>query len=347
MQIVARAVSILRDLSSDSGNWLPIKQWALPRICQLLKLEGGMHLSDPTCNSAHVVIDAATVVRNMAVLEEHCLIVHSNGGLPLLQILAEVLVNPQLRARLFPQSEEGLIHHVAAAGMSALGALMSSSPACRQAGVSLGLFTRMDAATGRRSFGPVLQIMQNLSAKMAGEAPPQDDRAAHIDAFKAAIGCVEIIAKDPQLRITLVDSEASMHAILQLPKIAEPSIRKKAMAIVLNVVRDGGSAAIVWNNIKAHGDINLAFELLAVGDQTIKAQACESIKALSTPAIPGQAPRVSAQELVKRGVGPTLLQIIADDAESALEARRVAAECLVIMTGDPASHESLAEAGNR
>ena len=27
--------------------------------------------------------------------------------------------------------------------------------------------------------------------------PPQGDRAAHIDAFKAAIGCIEIIAKDP------------------------------------------------------------------------------------------------------------------------------------------------------
>ena len=54
-------------------------------------------------------------------------------------------------------------------------------------------------------------------------------------------------------------------------------------------------------------DINLAFELLAVGDQTIKAQACESIKALSTPAIPGQA-REYLRELVKQGVGPTLLK---------------------------------------
>ena len=72
-----------------------------------------------------------------------------------------------------------------------------------------------------------------------------------------------------------------------------------------------GQRRDVWNNIKAHGDINLAFELLAVGDQTIKAQACESIKALSTPAIPGQAPRIW-QELVKRGTD--VAQIIADDA---------------------------------
>ena len=53
------------------------------------------------------------------------------------------------------------------------------------------------AATGRRSFGPVSKIMQGLSAKMARAAPPQGDRAAHIGAFTAAIGCVEIIAKDP------------------------------------------------------------------------------------------------------------------------------------------------------
>ena len=39
--------------------------------------------------------------------------------------------------------------------------------------------------------------MQNLYAKMARAPPPQGDRAAHIDAFKAAIGCVEIIGKDP------------------------------------------------------------------------------------------------------------------------------------------------------
>ena len=67
-----------------------------------------------------------------------------------------------------------------------------------QAGVSLGRFARMAAATRRRSFGPVSTIMQNLYAKMArAPPPPQGDRAAHIDAFKAAIGCVEIIGKDP------------------------------------------------------------------------------------------------------------------------------------------------------
>ena len=52
-------------------------------------------------------------------------------------------------------------------------------------------------ATRRRSFGPVSTIMQNLYAKMARVPPVQGDHAAHIDAFKAVIGCIEIIAKDP------------------------------------------------------------------------------------------------------------------------------------------------------
>ena len=101
-----------------------------------------MHLSDPAHSSVHMVIDAPTVVRNIAMLEKHCLI-------------------------------KGLIHHAAAAGMSALDALMPSSPAGRQvypsgslrvwlqrrAGV---LWLRFEthhsesaAATGRISFGPV------------------------------------------------------------------------------------------------------------------------------------------------------------------------------------------------
>ena len=183
---------------------------------------------------------------------------------------------------------KGLIHHAAAAGMSALDALMSSSPACRQVypsgglrvwlqrragdplvpfrqscrismprwrerrrrrrvivqrtltpsrlpsaalrslerirlGISVsyviqrvhdspveimgpaaeaaawnGHHSESAPATRRRSFGPVSTIMQNLYAKMArAPPPPQGDRAAHIDAFKAAIGCVEIIGKDP------------------------------------------------------------------------------------------------------------------------------------------------------
>ena len=41
-----------------------------------------------------------------------------------------------------------------------------------QAGVSLGRFARMAAATRRRSFGPVSTIMQNLYAKMARAPPP-------------------------------------------------------------------------------------------------------------------------------------------------------------------------------
>ena len=142
MQIVALVVSLLMDLSSDSGKLSAHKAGPLPHICQLLKLEDGMHLSDPAHSSVHMVIDALTVVRNIAMLEKHCLI-------------------------------KGLIHHAAAAGMSALDALMPSSPAGRQvypsgslrvwlqrrAGV---LWLRFEthhsesaAATGRISFGPV------------------------------------------------------------------------------------------------------------------------------------------------------------------------------------------------
>ena len=51
----------LREPEKSAG----LKAFALLHICQLLKLEGGMHLSDPAHNSAHKVIDAATVVRNI------------------------------------------------------------------------------------------------------------------------------------------------------------------------------------------------------------------------------------------------------------------------------------------
>ena len=116
-----------------------------------------MHLSDPAHSSVHMVIDAPTVVRNIAMLEKYCLI-------------------------------KGLIHHAAAAGMSALDALMSSSPADRQvypsgslrvwlqrrAGVLWPRFeehhSESAAATGRRSFGPVSKsITQRVRQRRAGD----------------------------------------------------------------------------------------------------------------------------------------------------------------------------------
>merc|ERR1711871_852090 len=39
MEISGRAARVLRDLSSDSGCWEPIKQFALPRLSQMLKME--------------------------------------------------------------------------------------------------------------------------------------------------------------------------------------------------------------------------------------------------------------------------------------------------------------------
>ena len=181
-----------------------------------------------------------------------------------------------------------IIHHAAAAGMSALDALMSSSPACRQVYPSGGLRvwlqrragdplvpfrqscrismprwrerrrrrrvivqrtltpSRLPSAAlrslerirlgisvsyviqrvhewpcrdhGRRGRGgclewaslrecasdaqeilwPWFRTLCRISLPRWARAPPaQGDHAAHIDAFKAAIGCIEIIAKDP------------------------------------------------------------------------------------------------------------------------------------------------------
>ena len=129
-----------------------------------------------------------------------------------------------------------IIHHAAAAGMSALDALMPSSPAGRQvypsgslrvwlqrrAGVLWLRFethhSESPAATGRRSFGPVSNGHHSESAPAtrrrsfgpgfahyAGSLC-QDGRECRLHrvimqrtltAFKAAIGSMEIIAKDP------------------------------------------------------------------------------------------------------------------------------------------------------
>ena len=129
-----------------------------------------------------------------------------------------------------------IIHHAAAAGMSALDALMSSSPACRQVYPSGGLRVWLQRRAGdplvpfrqscrismprrrerrRRhrvpravcAYGcsdaqeilwPRFRTLCRISLPRWARVPPaQSDHAAHIDAFKAVIGCMEIIAKDP------------------------------------------------------------------------------------------------------------------------------------------------------
>merc|ERR1712166_669619 len=266
---------------------------------------------------------------------------------------------------------------IVASALNALGHLCAASSQCRQAASQEGLFTRVDRQTGQKVIGPVLMLLAQTVPSLeedstppggppppsprvesskttkdgngsGGTAAPNEEEAIKqltIQAADRALYCVEVIGRDPATRVALVDCEASMNLVLQLPKTSNRALRGRAMAVVLQVVRDGSSAAVVWHNVRQQGDINLAFELLAIGDSPIKAQACAAIKALSTPAIPGQAPQVTAAELVRRGVGPTLIGVLADRAattdDGARKAQACAAECLVIMTGSTDSHEDL------
>ena len=365
MNIVAQATSILRDISSDSGNWDPIKQYALPTLAKLLKM--GDHVMNPNCDSTAIVVDAATTIAHMAVLEEHCSIVLRHGGMSSLAWLINVQNNHQLQEHMRHAKRESLL--IVASALNALGHLCAASSQCRQAASQEGLFTRVDRQTGQKVIGPVLMLLAQTVPSLeedstppgvesskttkdgngsGGTAAPNEEEAIKqltIQAADRALYCVEVIGRDPATRVALVDCEASMNLVLQLPKTSNRALRGRAMAVVLQVVHDGSSAAVVWHNVRQQGDINLAFELLAIGDSSIKAQACAAIKALSTPAIPGQAPQVTAAELVRRGVGPTLIGVLADRAattdDGARKAQACAAECLVIMTGSTDSHEDL------
>jgi hypothetical protein len=367
MNIVAQATSILRDISSDSGNWAPIKQYALAPLAKLLQIT--THLNNTSCDSTAIVVDAATTIAHMAVLEEHCMIVLQHGGMASLAWLITVQNNQQLQEHMRHAQHESLL--IVGSALHALGALCASSPQCRQAAVQEGLFTRVDQQTGQKVIGPVLMLLAQTVPSLEGDEtnlrtgsthvttaasggvvpPPSPGGSSNeeavekltIQAADRALYCIEAIGKDPRTRVALVDSEASMNLILQLPKTSNRALRGRAMAVVLQVVHDGSSAAVVWHNVRQQGDINLAFELLAVGDSSIKAQACAAIKALSTPAIPGQAPQVTAAELVRRGVGPTLVGVLADTStdDGARKAQACAAECLYIMTGSEESHDDL------
>ncbi len=365
MDIVAKACAILRDISSDSGNWHPIKQHALPTLAQLLQINS--HLDNPTCDSTAIVVDAATAIANMAVLEEHCRIVLQHGGLASLAWLISAQNHAQLMQRLPGDGKRSSLLIVTAA-LNALGHLCESSAPCREASVREGLFTRVDPRSGQKVVGPLLMLLAQTVPSLEGDAQsgPGSSKPGNrpdvsletagaqlkkmeVDAADRALYCVEIISKDPRSRMALVDCEASMNLVLELPKTRNRALRGRAMAVVLQVVHDGSSAAVVWHNVRQQGDINLAFELLAVGDSSIKAQACAAIKALSTPAIPGQAPQVTATELVRRGVGPTLVGVLADKKagadDGAHKAQACAAECLSIMTGAEESHEDLIRNG--
>ena len=165
-----------------------------------------------------------------------------------------------------------------------------------------------------------------------------------------AIALVKAIANDSRLRLALVDCQESMSIILRLPDVnGNKELKVKCTDILLNSVRDGPCAALVWNEVQTKGDFNIAFKLLSIGDATVKARACATIKSLCTPKIPGQAPRVSAKQLLEDNVASNLVGVLASAMteidETSRKAQDTAAECVSIMCGEPEAHAILLEAG--
>ena len=97
MDIVAQAVSILRDISSDNANWSVIKQHALSGVTHLLQI--GEHLENPHCDSVQIIVDACQIVSHMAVLEEHCHIILQKNGIGMLSHLISLRSNPHIQQR--------------------------------------------------------------------------------------------------------------------------------------------------------------------------------------------------------------------------------------------------------
>ena len=166
MNIVAQAAHILRDISSDSGNWQPIKQYALPTLAQLLQIR--THLDNAQCDSTAIVVDAAKTIANMAVLEEHCTLVLHHGGVAALARLITVQNDQQLQQRFRHAQRESLL--IVAASLNALGHLCESSAACRQATVQAGLFTRVDTVSGRKVVGPMLMLLAQTASALESAA---------------------------------------------------------------------------------------------------------------------------------------------------------------------------------
>ena len=206
MNIVAKACSILRDISSDSGNWHPIKTHALPTLAQLLQINS--HLDNPTCDSTAIVVDAATAIANMAVLEEHCLIVLQHGGTASLARLVAAQNDVQLLQRLPGDGKRDSLRIVTAA-LNALGHLCESCPPCREASVREGLFTRLDPQTGRKVVGPLLMLLAQMVPSLEADYQSGPDKTGsdsknedsqlkkmEVDAADRALYCVETISKD-------------------------------------------------------------------------------------------------------------------------------------------------------
>ena len=117
----------------------------------------------------------------------------------------------------------------------------------------------------------------------------------------------------------------------------------------MNIVRDGPCAALVWNEVQAKGDFSVGFKLLSIGDATVKARACATIKSLCTPKIPGQAPRVSAKQLLEDSVASNLVGVLAsaktDTDEASRKAQDTAMECVSIMCEEAEAHAILIRYG--
>eukprot|EP00505_MAST-04D_sp_SCG-Rhode-Island_P004101 Stramenopile-MAST_4_protein_4101 len=357
MEISGRAARVLRDLSSDSGCWEPIKQFALPRLSQLLNME--QHLQVAEVDSVDLVVNAATTIANMAVLEEHCNIVLANNGVKALTNLLSLRANAQLMQGMSPdRSRESDSFAIIASSMRALAALSVSSGACRTAVVREGCLTFLDRASGKKSAGPVLQVLSaaladspempspalsnSSSANDVGEFVKQQK----LDALENALTIVACVGKDSRLRLALVDCPESMRIILKLPELP---FKSKSNDILLNIVRDGPCAALVWNEVHSSGDVGVAFQLLSVGDGTVKARACVTIKSMCTPKIPGQAPRVSARELMDPSVASSLVGVLKnadkDTDEDSRKAQNCAAECVAILCSLEEAHVLLVDAG--
>jgi hypothetical protein len=375
MEISGRAAAVIRDLSSDSGCWEPIKQFALPKLSQVLNME--QHLNNDEVDSVDLVVNASITIANMALLEEHCNIVLANKGVAALTSLLNVRTNNVVMEGMLKRSvtQEDDSFTVISAAMKALAALATSSEPCRTAIVREGCLTFLDHATNRKSAGPVLKVLDhsidggkingkkidlnkglessnNNSNSNGGGDGGADDfiQSQKQNTVQNAIALVKAIANDSRLRLALVDCQESMSIILRLPDVnGNKELKVKCTDILLNIVRDGPCAALVWNEVQTKGDFNIAFKLLSIGDATVKARACATIKSLCTPKIPGQAPRVSAKQLLEDNVASNLVGVLASAMteidETSRKAQDTAAECVTIMCGEPEAHAILLEAG--
>ena len=224
---------------------------------------------------------------------------------------------------------------------------------CRASVKSVRSFHRWWQITGKKiDLNKGLESSNNNSNSNGGGDGGADDfiQSQKQNTVQNAIALVKAIANDSRLRLALVDCQESMSIILRLPDVnGNKELKVKCTDILLNIVRDGPCAALVWNEVQTKGDFNIAFKLLSIGDATVKARACATIKSLCTPKIPGQAPRVSAKQLLEDNVASNLVGVLASAMteidETSRKAQDTAAECVSIMCSEPEAHAILLEAG--